>query len=264
MGAAAGLDRARILVLVLVVCVLSVWARAQPLPHLAPEGPQSTSVSENRLNEIDSLTAQSESLAHQRQILVMLDAALAAEPTNYPLLWRAMRAHYKVGDAALQEDKAAIFERGIGLGQRAVAVQPAGVEGHFWLGANYGGLSEVQGMFKALKTVQKIRAEMQTVLQLQADYAQGDAYRALGEIERQLPGILGGSLKRAIAYLEQGRQVAPENLAMQLALAKAYRDAGRAQDSQQLLNAILQTPVRPERAQADHETQDKARQLLAQ
>jgi tetratricopeptide (TPR) repeat protein len=149
------------------------------------------------------------------------------------------------------------------MGQRAVAEQPSGAEGHFWLAANYGGLSEIQGIWQALQMVKHVRTEMETVLRLQPDYEDGSAYRALGEIARQLPRVLGGNQKHAIAYFEQGLRVAPQNMGLKLALAKAYLEAGRQHEtSQRLLSEILQMPVRPARAQADRRTQDKARQLL--
>src|SRR5919199_581048 len=172
------------------------------------------------------------------------------------------RAYYQVGDDASDGEKRRYFERGIEAGQRAVAQQPAGVEGHFWLAANYGGLSEIQGMWQAFQMVKKVRAEMETALRLQPDYEDGSAYRALGEIARQLPGVLGGNLKRAIAYFEQGLRVAPQNIGLKLALAQAYLEAGQREASQRLLTEILQMPVRPARVHADRQTQDKARQLL--
>ena len=110
--------------------------------------------------------------------------------------------------------------------------------------------------------VKKVRAEMEMVVRLQADYEHGNAYRALGEIARQLPGILGGNLKRAVGYLEQGLRVAPQNMAMKFALAEAYRDAGQHGASQRQLEEILKMPVRPARLQSDRHTQNKARQLL--
>jgi thioredoxin-like negative regulator of GroEL len=67
-----------------------------------------------------------------------------------------------------------------------------------------------------------------------------------------------------MAYFEQGLRVAPQNMGLKLALAKAYREAGQREASQRLLAEILQMPVRPERPQADRHTQDKARQLLRQ
>src|SRR5712691_8912601 len=201
-------------------------------------------------------------MEHDRQALTILTRALGTDPDNDQVLWRAARAYYHVGDEASDSEKQRYCERGIETGQRAVAQQPTGVEGHFWLGANYGGLSEIQGIWQAFQMVKKIRTEMETVLRLQADYENGSAYLALGEIARQVPGVLGGSLKRAIVYLEQGLRVAPQNMAMKLALAKAYREAGQREASQRQLTEILQMPVRPARAHADRHTQDKVRQLL--
>lgn len=263
MGAAHNLRVMPLIVSAFCVCALAICALAPTLLHAAQADPSAPTTDSELLAESDRLATTSESASQYLASLALLERALSTNPTHYQILWRAARLYYKVGDTAAEPAKAGYFEQGITVGQQAVAQHPGGVEGHFWLGANYGGLSELQGAFKALKTVQKIRTAMRTVLQLQASYANGDAYRALGEIERQLPGILGGNLKRGIAYLEQGVQVAPQNLAMKLALAKAYRDASRTQESQQLLHEILQTPGRAEHASADSKTHQQARELLA-
>ncbi len=216
------------------------------------------------LEAADALFSYGEDHARDQQALTLLERVLAREPQSYQALWRATRAAYHVGDEAEERAKVASFERGIQWGQQAVAQQPEGVEGHFWLGANYGGLSSVKGLVQALAMVQQVRTEMETALRLQADYEQGSAYRALGELARQLPGVLGGSRKRALAYLEQGVRVAPQNLALKLSLARAYREADQHEASRQQLREILHMPRRPARAIADSRTQDKARQLLAQ
>jgi tetratricopeptide (TPR) repeat protein len=213
--------------------------------------------------DADALFSYGEDTARDLQALAILTRALVADEHNYQVLWRAARAYYQVGDDASDREKRYYFERGIDMGQRAVAEQPSGAEGHFWLAANYGGLSEIQGIWQALQMVKHVRTEMETVLRLQPDYEDGSAYRALGEIARQLPRVLGGNQKHAIAYFEQGLRVAPQNMGLKLALAKAYLEAGRQHEtSQRLLSEILQMPVRPARAQADRRTQDKARQLL--
>src|ERR671924_1629464 len=201
--------------------------------------------------DADALFSYGEDTARDLQALATLTRALVTDAHNYQVLWRAARAYYQVGEDASDREKQRYFERGIETGQRAVAQQPAGVEGHFWLAANYGGLSEIQGIWQAFQMVKKVRAEMEAALRLQPDYEDGSAYRALGEIARQLPGVLGGSLKRAIAYFEQGLRVAPQNMGLKLALAKAYLEAGQRQASQQLLIEILQMPVRPARVHAD-------------
>src|SRR5215475_7149094 len=212
--------------------------------------------------EADALFSYGEDTARDLQALAILTRALVTDAHNYQVLWRAARAYYQVGDDTSDREKQRYFERGIEMGQRAVAQQPAGVEGHFWLAANYGGLSAIQGIWQAFQMVKHVRTEMETALRLQPDYEDGSAYRALGEIARQLPGVLGGSLKRAIAYFEQGLHVVLQNMGLKLALAKAYLEAGQRQASQRLLTEILQIPVHPARAHTDQRTQDKARQLL--
>ena len=243
----------------LLCCTSAVPAAA------AMDGPNPTpSTRPDPVAEADALFSYGEDTARDLQALATLARAVLTDEHNYQVLWRAARAYYHVGDDASEREKRRYFEFGIEMGQLAVARQPAGVEGHFWLAANYGGLSEIQGIWQALQMVKKVRIEMETALRLQPDYEDGNAYRALGEIARQLPGVLGGSLKRAMTYFEQGLRVAPHNMALRFALARAYREAGQREASQRLLADILQMPVRPERAQADRHTQDKAQQLLRQ
>lgn len=220
------------------------------------------STSTDAVADADALFSYGEDTARDLQALAILTRALGTDAHNYQVLWRAARAYYQVGDDASDREKRHYFERGIEMGQRAIAEQPSSAEGHFWLAANYGGLSEIQGIWQALQMVKQVRTEMETVLRLQPDYEDGSAYRALGEIARQLPRVLGGNLKRAIAYFEQGLRVAPQNMGLKLALAKAYLEAGQHEAGQRQLTEVLQMPVRLARAQADRRTQDKARQLL--
>jgi tetratricopeptide (TPR) repeat protein len=241
-------------------CIGSVLASASTV-----DGPgllSTPSTNADPVTEADALFSYGEDTVRDLQALATLVRALVTDAHNYQLLWRAARAYYQVGDQASDQEKQRYFEQGMALGQRAVAQQPSRAEGHFWLAANYGGLSEIQGIWHALQMVKKVRSEMETALRLQPDYEDGNAYRALGEIARQLPGVLGGNLKRAITYFEQGLRVAPQNMAIKFALARAYLEAGQREASQRLATEILQMPVRPARAQADRHTQDRARQLL--
>jgi tetratricopeptide (TPR) repeat protein len=210
--------------------------------------------------EADHLFTHGDDAGRDQQALAVIEKALASDSNNYQWLWRAARARYYVGDQAPKTDKLKHFERGIGYGQRAVAQLPNAVEGHFWLGANYGGYSEVKGAFSALATVKKIRAEMETVLRLNAAYADGSAYLALGELDRQLPRLLGGNVGRAITKLETGVKVAPHNLEMKYALAQAYQENGRKEDAHRQLNELTQASARN---RAERNVQDKARKLLA-
>ncbi|HYE74615.1 MAG TPA: TRAP transporter TatT component family protein [Blastocatellia bacterium] len=216
------------------------------------------------IREADRLFAHGEDPGRDRQSLETIERALAADGNNYQLLWRAARSYFFVGDTASNKsEKVGYFDKGIAIAQRAIAQQPNAVEGHFWLAVNYGGQSELKGIITAVQTVKKIRAEMEAVLRINAAYEDASAYLALGEIDRQLPRLLGGNSKRGLSYFEQGVRLAPNNLDLKLSLAEAYLEDGRKDEGRRLLQEIVQAPVNPARAKEIRHIQDKARKLLS-
>jgi tetratricopeptide (TPR) repeat protein len=241
--------------LTLIVCCLltPVFAQQKTKTVAAP-------ANANPYQEADNLFTFGDDPARDKQSMGVIERGLAANGNDYQWLWRAARVYYFVGDKAATAEKAPYFEKGIDVGQRAVAAEPNGVEGHFWLGVNYGGYSEQKGVFKALTTVGKIRAEMETVLKLNDRYQDGGAYLALGEMDRQLPRIIGGNMNRSVQRLEQGLSVAPHNLEIKLALGQAYEEKGRKEDARRMYQEIIQkqSPTR-----AESHVQEKAKRLIA-
>lgn len=216
-------------------------------------------LSKDPLGDADRLFSRGDTPTQDQQAYAILESALTVEGKNYDLLWRAARSAYYVGDFGVEADKVKHFDKGIALAQRAIALQPNSVEGHFWLAANYGGKAQLVGALKALSTVKKIRSEMQIVVKLNDAYENGNAYLALGEIDRELPSVMGGNKKRALGLYEQGLKVAPENLDLKVALSKAYKDAGRKDDARRLLEEVIKaTPT----TRIQREAQEEARQLL--
>ena len=241
--------------LTLTVCFLftPVFAQSKTKAAVAP-------ASDNPFQEADNLFTFGEDAGRDKQSLSVIERALAANGKDYQWLWRAARVYYFVGDEAAKSEKLPFFEKGINAGERAIAEQPNAVEGHFWLAVNYGGYSEQKGMLKALAMVKKIRAEMETVLRLNDRYQDGGAYLALGEMDRELPRLMGGNLTRAIQRLEQGLSVAPDNLEIKLSLAQAYKEAGRKEDARRLFQEIAQKQAK---TQAERHVQEKAKRLIS-
>jgi tetratricopeptide (TPR) repeat protein len=236
-----------------------ISAVAQTKPHSSNA---SSAANVNPFHEVDRLMTFGESLERDKQSLAMAERFLANDGSNYQWLWRVARACYFVGDNVAKAEKLRYFELGMNTGQRAIALEPNAVEGHFWIAVNYGGYADQKGVFKSLQMVKKIRAEMENVLRLNDRYYDGNAYLALGEMDRQLPRIIGGNLGRAISRLEQGLRVAPDNLEMKLSLAQAYLEKGRKEDARRQLEDLLKRQINPSRANAERGTQEKARQML--
>lgn len=211
----------------------------------------------------DELYGRGQDAAHIRDALAVLERALAADPGSYDLLWRMSRALYQLADAAAREDKRPLLDRAIEMGERATAAAPGRVEGHYWLGASEGGAAEIRGAFKALSLVSKLRDEMESVIRIAPCYEGGDAFRALGELDMQLPWIVGGKKSRAVRRMEEGIHSCPSNLELELSLARAYLETGRKEDGRRLLEQIAREPSDPTHPDADREVRERAAKRLA-
>lgn len=213
-------------------------------------------------DEADRLFAYGANHAQEQQALEILERALSVSPSDYQLLWRAARSLYYTADGAAAKDKLKYLERGIDVGKRAVIENPDGIEGHFWLGANYGGYCREKGGITAFRNVNKVRIEMETVLRLNPAFEEGTAYMALGEIDRQLPKLFGGNLNRATSYLEQGLKTVPASIEIKYALAEAYLDAHLKDRARLELQDALKLPLSTTRTNESRRAQEKARKML--
>jgi tetratricopeptide (TPR) repeat protein len=214
--------------------------------------------------EADHLYAQRSDLVKVRQGLVSLRQAQADDPTNFDLAWRLAKFNYYLGSHSqnsTEQDKA--FHDGIEAGKLAVKLQDGKPEGHFWLGANYGGTAQISTL-AGLSEIETIKGEMEAVLKLDEGFQAGSAYMVLGQVYLQAPKLLGGDTQKAISYLEKGIKFGPENAPLRLRLAQAYASAGRNEDARKQVDTLLAMKASPgyepeyNEAVADaHKLQDK-------
>ena len=151
---------------------------------------------------------------------------------------------------------------GIEAGKAAVQLQPNKPEGHFWLGANYGGRAS-HSTLSNLSSFQDIRGEMEAVLKLDETYQGYSAYLGLGRLYLQAPKVLGGDVKKAIEYLEKGVKLNPNNTVMRFHLAEAYEVDRRNADAKKQIEAIISATPDP-KYKAEHNVAVlKSKKLLA-
>ena len=196
--------------------------------------------------EADGLYAQRADLVKVRQAIVALRQAQADDSTNYELTWRLAKYNYYLGAHSPEStERAKAFHDGIEAGKLAVQLQNNKPEGHFWLGANYGGNAQLS-MLSGLAEVEDIKTEMETVLKLDDKYQAGSAYMALGQLYLESPKILGGDVNKAISYLEKGIKVGPDNDLMRAKLAAAYAEAHRNEDARKQIETLIATKPAPD------------------
>lgn len=187
----------------------------------------------------DQLYAGREDLVKVRQGVVALRQAQAEDQANYDLAWRLAKFNYYLGAHSPDDgerDKA--FHDGIEAGTLAVKLQDGKPEGHFWLGANYGGSAKTS-ILAGLSEFDDIKREMETVIKLDEGHQMGSAYMALGQLYLEAPGLLGGDTQKAIQYLEKGLKLGPDNALLRAQLVAAYVEAHRNEDARKQIDALL-------------------------
>ncbi|HMG72113.1 MAG TPA: TRAP transporter TatT component family protein [Pyrinomonadaceae bacterium] len=189
--------------------------------------------------EADQLYTGRADLVKVRQGIVALRQAQVEDQSNYELAWRLAKFNYYLGAHSpepIERDKA--FHDGVEAGTLAVKLQDGKPDGHFWLGANYGGKAQTS-MLSGLSEIDDIKHEMETVLKLDEKYQSGSAYMVLGQVYLEAPGLLGGDTQKAIEYLEKGLRFGPDNALLRAHLAEAYVEAHRDGDARKQIDALL-------------------------
>jgi tetratricopeptide (TPR) repeat protein len=216
------------------------------------------------LTRADQLYGQREDLMQLRQGIVSLRQALTKDPGNYEAAWKLSKFNYYLAthtDDSKERDTA--LRDGIAAGKTAVQLQNEKPDGHFWLGANYGGAAE-HSTIAGLATVNDIRNEMETVLRLDQGYQDGSAYMVLGLVYLNAPSIVGGDPKKAVEEMEKGLRFGEPNAFLHLHLAEAYMKVGRNDDARRELKKIFSMAPDPNYLPEYKEASNAAQKFLEQ
>jgi Tfp pilus assembly protein PilF len=223
-----------------------------------------TTSSAQDIASADQLYSKRDDLLQLRRGIVSLRQALTKDPGNYEAAWKLSKFNYYLAthtDDTKERNDA--FRAGIDAGKTAVQLQNDKPDGHFWLGANYGGAAE-HSTIQGLATVKDIRNEMETVLRLDQGYQNGSAYMVLGLVYLNAPNIVGGDPKKAVEEMEKGLPFGEPNAFLHLHLAQAYTKVGREEDARREIKKILAMNPDPGYLPEYKEASTDAQKLLDQ
>jgi len=213
------------------------------------------------ISQADQMYTQREDLARLQQGIVFLRQAAVADPDSYDAAWRLAKFNYYMATHIDGSERDQRLRDGIAAGKTAVQLQGDKPEGHFWLGANYGGSLE-SSTVAGLASLDDVRKEMETVLKINEGYQDGSAYMVLGLVDLKAPKIVGGDPQKAVSELEKGLRFGKTNAFLRLHLAEAYQAVGRSSEARQQLNTILSMTPDPSYLPELKEAQTQARQIL--
>lgn len=152
-------------------------------------------------------------------------------------------------DATDREQKMALYQQGLELANRAVALDDENADAHFAVFGNKGRLLLLEGVVANPVSLLQVNGDLERALALNPNHA--DALAAKGGLYRQLPWALGGSLTLAESYLTKAISLNPEAVSARIELGATYKEMGQPERSLPLL----------QKAAAIAERQGKQRQL---
>jgi len=225
-----------------------------PATGASLNGGSDAKMAASRIAEAESLWEGRDDLQKARVAVASLRQARTADYNSYEAAWKLARAAFYVGDHTDDDsEQDDMFREGTEAGKVAVQLEPNKADGHFWLGANYGGTA-AHSTIANLSSFNDIKTEMDAVLKIDESYEGYSAYLGLGRLYLQAPRVLGGDTSKAIEYLEKGVKLSPNNSLMRYHLAEALEANNRDAEAKKQLETLIGATTPDPKYMAEHNT----------
>ena len=122
-------------------------------------------------------------------------------------------------------ERLARLEEGVAMGEAAVTADPSDARAYLAVGCNLGKELNLSGLsWRSLGRLSRLREAIDRAYALAP--ADPDILIAKGEIARRLPAALGGDKTAGLVFIRRAVELAPDNVAARLHLARAMADDG--------------------------------------
>jgi tetratricopeptide (TPR) repeat protein len=242
--------------------VVVVMEGAAPPP---PVGPPSIST---MLAQLDSLHERRDDAAALREAHRLVEAVLLAAPRDYGALWRAARARFTESDVPgrSEEERSRLGKEAYELAERAIAVNPNDVAGHYWAALSIGSYAEGMGVVRAIANgiEGKFKRPLERATALDVRYDHGSIPVIWAAYEMALPWPKRDRDKAALE-LRRALAINPANLRARLYQARIAADEGRPAEAKAWLADIAAARVGgydpPEERRVKREAAEMAKTL---
>jgi hypothetical protein len=214
------------------------------------------------LARVDQLYARRDERAAWSEEQRLISAALQQAPDNYDVLWRAARVFFWLSDdpAVGGEQRSKWGKQGWDLAERAVAIKPSDVAGHYYAAICMGNYALGLGIMKALSMglEGKFKERLKRAGELDARYQHGSIAVAWGGFYDKLPWPKRDRPK-AQQYMREALAINPHSLRARVFLAMSLMSSDRPRDAKTVLDEVAGAPV----GRYDAPEERRAKQLAA-
>jgi hypothetical protein len=220
--------------LLLLLSVLASPASAQEVAAATPSEPAARA---------DALHSRRDDPAVEKELESLLRGALQISPDDYGLLWRMARLRHWQADGLKGEPMARLGREAWEWGDKAIKVNPAGVEGHYYAGIGLGAYSQGAGILRALTEglEGKFNARVDKSMQIGASFDRAGPLLTKGRYHFELPWPKR-DLGKSAALLRQVIDKFPGRIRGGVYLAETLLADGNAAEAKQVLETALAQP----------------------
>jgi len=191
----------------------------------------------------DVLHRRRDESALEKEQETLLLSALKDAPEDYGLLWRMARLRHWQADGSSGEAQGRLGKEAWEWGDKAIRVNPKGVEGQYFAGIGVGAYSTGIGVLRALgEGIEgKYNKRVDTALQLDSMFDRGGPLVAKGRYHFELPWPMR-SYDKSAALLRKVLEKHPGRIRAGVYLAETLLADGKAAEAKQVLEATLAQP----------------------
>lgn len=197
---------------------------------------------------LDSAWSNRENLNNQKIIAEYLNTNPEVSK-DYEIAWKTARLVYFIGNYGYGEKKfvgtssgVKLFDYGVSAAKIAREVKSDGVEGLYWFAIDLGSYGLAKGIMSSASNAGAGMDALKQVNALQADFQWYGGSRILGKYYQELPGLFGGSNKKALELLTTATTKAPNFRNNWVFLGQYYNSTGEADKALDACQKALQLP----------------------
>ena len=156
-------------------------------------------------------------------------------PSDYAVAWKTARLIYFLGNYGVGENRFTVvnkdegvkfFDYGVQAGKMAMGLDPSKVEGHYWYAVDLGSYGLAKGVIAAASSAGDGMDALRAAKKIDPSYQWYGSSRILGRYYQELPGIFGGSNKKALALYVEATQKSANSSVNWLYLGRYYLKDG--------------------------------------
>lgn len=160
-------------------------------------------------------------MGYLQESFEMLKTVVESEPNNVRANYELAKVYSLLGDTSnTKNTKIKLYNKGLEYARRAIKLKEGSEWGHFWYMANMGKVGQLKGVLSSAKTVGEVRQELDRVLTINPRNT--DALCARAAFYYELPGFLGGDLKKSIEDLNKGIAIDSNASALYVQMGRIY------------------------------------------